>query len=232
MMTYGRAIADAERDGWLPERMAALDVIADLANTTHDPALHLAIRSKLRWSAQYAEQTIRDRVRAVLETLPGGFDQRLARVLRGDFQDVEAAIDVKRDLQAFAAEAAAVAEDYVARHADPNDAYEDLERRFASPVWQGSAHFFFEALTQYNVRYAATAIERALEVSANADLVAYLVRCPRHCRRGARCRCDGASTRSRDACWAEGALWCRQCPAVHRVDSHQQPIAAICVSVA
>ena len=87
---FGIEISDEDQEQWRPEQLEVLTHIANLAQNSTEPIVHLRIRRMLQWHCRYSES---DKVRAeagdIVATIPDSFELRLTQALIGMFYSID-----------------------------------------------------------------------------------------------------------------------------------------------
>lgn len=82
MPYFNQPISDEDIEGWVPEQVATLDMVARIARDATHPLIHLAIGKALAWHARNgAREEIRLKARAIIAAIPDSFELRLAKAL-------------------------------------------------------------------------------------------------------------------------------------------------------
>lgn len=80
--SFGRAVPDGERDGWVPGFVDTIERLGNAAATGDlDPALLVSVRDALHWHENYAEGLTREAAEQAVGSLPAGVESLLALVV-------------------------------------------------------------------------------------------------------------------------------------------------------
>jgi len=202
---FGLELSDEDRKQWVPEQLRVLEIIRRLTAQTENPLIHLKVIEALQGCAccYHSPEVVKQKAKTIITSIPKSHKLLLTGALRNSWnwnwlleQEEDTEIDYRRRDQRGKELCLAVAQEFLQRHSDADEAIQILNERLQAIVESGVApapYTFLGNLSELNPSYAAKICEALIEMpdstlaqyfysllygvrSANADLSVTIAR--------------------------------------------------------